>query len=110
MDTGAQPALNQALQQLWIKFLPQMEERVSAMESANRALAEGVLSPEQRSEAAMAAHKLAGVLGTFGLGEGTELAREAELIYSRESGAKPEDAGQLDSITRQLTELIRNHS
>ena len=47
---------------------------------------EGSLTAEQREQASSAAHKLAGVLGTFGLDEGTNLAREAEILYSSGSG------------------------
>ena len=43
-------------------------------------------SPYRHQEAAKAAaHKLAGVLGTFDLTRGTDLARELEATYSRES-------------------------
>ena len=52
----------------------------------------------------MAAHKLAGVLGTFGLTKGTILAREAEMLYSGD--ADPASAPQLAEIAAQLQALI----
>jgi HPt (histidine-containing phosphotransfer) domain-containing protein len=75
-------SLAEALNRLWSQFLPQIEERVSTLESAAAALAEVSLTPAQCEEASSAAHKLAGVLGTFGLDQGTELAREAESLYA----------------------------
>ncbi len=75
-------ALAEAMNRLWSQFLPQIEERVSTLEDAAAALAEGSLTASQCEEAGSAAHKLAGVLGTFGLDQGTELAREAEQLYS----------------------------
>jgi len=106
MEAGTQAAIREALDQLWVKFLPQMEERLGVLQVANRALAEGSLSLEQRSDAVSAAHKLAGVLGTFGLGAGTELAREAEVLCSRDLSAEPEARKKLDTITMQLSELV----
>jgi HPt (histidine-containing phosphotransfer) domain-containing protein len=84
MATAGQPSLNEAMNRLWTRFLPQIEERVAVLETAASALDQGPLSPAQREEASSAAHKLAGVLGTFGLDEGTVLAREAEDYYSGE--------------------------
>jgi HPt (histidine-containing phosphotransfer) domain-containing protein len=108
MEPIAKPALNEVLGQMWAKFLPQMEERVATLESADQALAAGTLSIEQRAAANAAAHKLAGVLGTFGLTRGTILAREAEIIYSGEPETDPEAAAQLRQISAQLRVLIQN--
>ncbi|MDR3726256.1 MAG: Hpt domain-containing protein [Terracidiphilus sp.] len=98
--------LSEALDRLWIQFLPQMTERVSTLESAGSALAAGTLSVEQRAEANTAAHKLAGVLGTFGLTKGTVLAREAEILYSGEPDADQEDAARLTVIAAQLRTIV----
>lgn len=107
METGAQAAIREALEQLWVKFLPQIEERLAVLEAASRALSEGSLSDAQRNEAASASHKLAGVLGTFGLEEGTDLARQAEVLYSEGPSAGPEVASRLASITAALSELVQ---
>ncbi|HVU47708.1 MAG TPA: Hpt domain-containing protein, partial [Terracidiphilus sp.] len=71
-----QPDLTAALDRLWVRFLPEIRERVTIVESAIQTLSSGALSAEQKEAAASAAHKLAGVLGTFSLHRGTELARE----------------------------------
>jgi HPt (histidine-containing phosphotransfer) domain-containing protein len=102
-----QQALNEALDRLWKQFLPQIEERVAAIESAGRALASGELTDLQRDAAHAAAHKLAGVLGTFGLTKGTILAREAEFLSSGD--ADPASASQLSEIAAQLKALIAPH-
>ena len=84
-------ALADALNRMWAKFLPEIEERVAVLEHAATAASKGSLDADLRAEASSAAHKLAGVLGTFGLDEGTVLAREAESLYARESsGAAPD--------------------
>jgi HPt (histidine-containing phosphotransfer) domain-containing protein len=107
MGSSAQSPFNEALNQLWARFLPQIEERVAIFEAANRALAAGTLSDEERTAAAAAAHKLAGVLGTFGLAEGTDLAREAELAYSGKFPAGLGMLPRLEAIAQELTEMIR---
>lgn len=101
-----QPELSGALDKLWQQFLPQMHERLSAIDAAVVALAEGTLTVDQRAAANSAAHKLAGVLGTFGLTRGTVLAREAEMIFSSESESYEENLPTLRDIAAQLREMI----
>jgi HPt (histidine-containing phosphotransfer) domain-containing protein len=84
-----QPSLAGALDVLWAKFLPENEERVATLEAASAASARGSLSEDEREAAGSAAHKLAGVLGTFGLTRGTELARELEQMFSQPAGLIP---------------------
>jgi HPt (histidine-containing phosphotransfer) domain-containing protein len=96
--------LSVALERLWKQFMPQIEERVAILEAASSALSGGKLTDDQRDAAQTAAHKLAGVLGTFGLTKGTILAREAELLYSGD--ADPASAVQLTAISAQLRVLV----
>ena len=78
--------LAEAMNRLWSKFLPQMEQRAAD------------------------AHKLAGVLGTFGLNEGTDLAREAESLYGGSLDGNPIATSRLRAIAEQLQAMIANHS
>ena len=96
--------LNAALDRLWAQFLPEIEQRVARLESACSALAGGELKQNLRDAAHSAAHKLAGILGTFGLTKGTILAREAEMLYSGD--ADPASAAQLTDITAQLRVMV----
>ena len=81
-----------ALDRLWERFLPEIRARVEILESAARSGANGEITSEQRAQAAGAAHKLAGTLGTFGLARGTSLARELECLYAGGDGLTPEIA------------------
>ncbi len=76
--------LAEAMNRLWTKFLPQMEERVATLQRAAESAANGTLDAAEQQAASSDAHKLAGVLGTFGLQEGTDLAREAENLYEND--------------------------
>lgn len=97
------PAMLEALGRLWTKFLPEIENRMAILESGARSLESGSLSADEREAAHQAAHKLAGVLGTFGLHHGTELARQAELGFSNE---KPVSSGELSTWVAELRLLI----
>jgi HPt (histidine-containing phosphotransfer) domain-containing protein len=98
--------MSDALNRLWKQYLPTMEERVAILGTAARNLATRELSEAERASANSAAHKLAGVLGTFGLTKGTVLAREAEILYSGDNGTDPENAQQLAKIAVELKTMI----
>jgi HPt (histidine-containing phosphotransfer) domain-containing protein len=106
MDTREQHTMSEALDRLWNQFRPEMDERVGLLEAANQALAANKLSIHQRGEANSAAHKLAGVLGTFGLTKGTVLAREAEVMYSGDADPDPNSLSRLNEIAQQLKAIV----
>jgi HPt (histidine-containing phosphotransfer) domain-containing protein len=106
MSTDAQAAMATAVNRMWVQYLPLMEDRVEALEIAASAFAKHTLSIEQHDAAKSAAHKLAGVLGTFGLTRGTVLARELEIMYSRQSGPDPALAEQLAEIATELRRIV----
>ena len=94
------------MNRLWAKYLPQMEERVSTLQRAAANLAKGSLTSVQQQAASSDAHKLAGVLGTFGLAEGTELAREAENAYAGSLEGNISAATRLGEIAEQLRKMV----
>lgn len=102
----AQLALSAALDRMWAQYLPQVEERVEILAGAAQANAAGPLSADHQKAAQSAAHKLAGVLGTFGLTRGTVLARELEIMYSRQADTDPEMAERLASIAAELKAIV----
>jgi HPt (histidine-containing phosphotransfer) domain-containing protein len=106
MASDAQANLSAALDRMWARFLPQMQERVDTLDAAAQAFAAGPLSVETQQKAQSAAHKLAGVLGTFGLTRGTVLARELEILYSRKNDPDPELATRLASNAAELRAII----
>ena len=106
VEEGGRNALEKAIHRMWGQFLPDLQERVALMESAARALTAGSCTPQQLEEAYFAAHKLAGVLGTFGLMEGTKLAREAENLYAAGAERTAQESARLESIAAQLGRMI----
>ena len=93
---------------LWVRFLPEITERVAVLEAAAQAAREGTLTGKQREAAQAAAHKLAGVLGTFGLTRGTVLARELELTFARESSPRRDAGAKLAEIAAELRSMIES--
>jgi HPt (histidine-containing phosphotransfer) domain-containing protein len=116
MERSAQPGspanadLAQALDRLWGRFLPEMRARASVLAAAAAALAENNLTAAQCEAAHAAAHKLAGVLGTFNLTHGTVLARELEISFSREGGPDRDIANRLADAARELLTMIENRT
>ena len=111
MGDSSASQLSEAMNRLWQKFLPQMEERVATLQAAAEQMAAGAaLSQEEQRMASADAHKLAGVLGTFGLKEGTELAREAESLYSEPLDADPATAERLATIAKRLKLVIASRA
>ena len=74
-----------ALAALWVQYRPTILARVVAVEQAITAAQGGALSDELRQKAHGEAHKLAGSMGTFGFGQASDLAREAEDILDPEA-------------------------
>jgi HPt (histidine-containing phosphotransfer) domain-containing protein len=108
VDDAQGSPLAEAMNRLWAKYLPQMEERVGTLQRAAESLANGTLTARRQELAGADAHKLAGVLGTFGLNEGTELAREAESLYGGSLDENPAVVSRLQAIAEQLRSMITN--
>jgi HPt (histidine-containing phosphotransfer) domain-containing protein len=105
--TPANANLNEALDRLWERFLPEIEERVGLLDAALALLDKGRLAAAEREAAHSAAHKLAGVLGAFGLARGTELARELEIAFSSD-GIDRDSAAHLSGYAAELRTLIES--
>jgi len=104
------PALSHALDLLWERFKPEIEQRVAVLESAAAAEAAHSLSGGELEAAQSAAHKLAGVLGSFGLAEGTAMAREIETICSTEAPTASAGADRFLSLAAQLRAIVESRA
>ena len=99
-------SVSDLLDQLWVKFLPQIQDRASTLQRAAIALADGSLSPDLRADAHAAAHKLAGSLGTFGFTAVGELAREAEALLAGNAPFEAAAQSRLTQISADLESLL----
>ena len=99
-----------ALDELWPRTRATMLARVDVLEQAGRAAADGRLIGALRQRAADEAHRLAGALGTFGLPEGTRLARELETRYAGGSYLTAVDGAELTEAAARLRSEIERRS
>ena len=99
-DPSEQARLQDALAAIWIRSRPALLERQATIARALEALAGGARDSQLTDTAQIEAHKLAGLLGTLSLPEGTELAR---AIEQRLAVATP--APDFDELRRLAAEL-----
>jgi HPt (histidine-containing phosphotransfer) domain-containing protein len=90
--------MSDMLSELWAKSREQVMARVAVIESAAVALHAGTFDAEQRAAAERDAHKLAGVAGTFGYWDATDLAREAENLFSGADAISEDGARRIETI------------
>jgi HPt (histidine-containing phosphotransfer) domain-containing protein len=93
--------LDDAMARIWDRSRPLTRERLAKVEAAVALITRGRCPAGTLEEAQHAAHQLAGSLGTFGLQDGTLLARqiETELKEGR-------DPDRLTSLTGRLRALL----
>jgi HPt (histidine-containing phosphotransfer) domain-containing protein len=108
-QSEAQKKLHDLLASLWeqrrsvvLDRLLFLQQTVAALESSPEADPGG----QKRKAGADVAHKLAGILGTFGLPRGTDLAREAELLLEKPGAIESTGLHRLRELTVQLGKLI----
>lgn len=78
------PSLQEALAEAWEELKPNVLKQVVVLEEAVAAVLLGRLSAEVRRQASSEAHKLAGLVGSFGFSKGTELSRQIEDLLQSE--------------------------
>jgi HPt (histidine-containing phosphotransfer) domain-containing protein len=89
---------------LWERSRHTVAERAQLLQSAGELWNDNQLDAATKLRAVDSAHKLAGVLGTFGLPRGTDLAREAELLFGQST---PPDKAEIERLQLLLAELTR---
>ncbi len=89
---------------LWERSRHTVAERAALLQSAGELWNDNQLDAATKLRAVDSAHKLAGVLGTFGLPRGTDLAREAEGLFGQST---PPDKAEIERLQVLLAELTR---
>lgn len=99
---GREYELTQRILKLWERYKQLCMERLSVIEEACTAASSTTLDDETRGKAESAAHKLAGVLGSIGLPEGSKIASEIEALLQPGGTLAP---GQLLRLSELVTDL-----
>ncbi len=108
-QTEAQKKLHDLLATLWEQRKNILIERLTTLQESIAGL-EAPAAEASRKLGAETAHKLAGILGTFGLPQGTEIAREAEVTLEKDGALSPQEIARLHQITEQLAKLLDQRS
>lgn len=98
------PQIHAMLAELWGQTRPTVLGRVDRLKQAITALRDGTLDAEARDSARADAHKLTGLLGTYGLGAGSDLARTVELRLA--AGVTHEDAPELGRLVDGIRSIV----
>jgi HPt (histidine-containing phosphotransfer) domain-containing protein len=98
--TPPSDAFAATLARVWDQSRPALMERVDAIERAVSATGEGRADADLTEAGRSEAHKLAGLLGTFGRARGTELARTLEARLG--AGPAPAEAPELAALAAGL--------
>ena len=91
---------------LWERSRHTVVERAALLCTAGDLLVDNRLDQATQRSAVDSAHKLAGVLGTFGLPRGTDLAREAEELFGQSMPPSKPEVERLQVLLSELTHLI----
>jgi HPt (histidine-containing phosphotransfer) domain-containing protein len=97
------PDLSAAIEAIWVRHRDLMFSRMSQIDDALGAAANGRLDSETRAAAHRDAHKLAGALGTFGLHDGTRCARHIEAALAGDTALDVTDL--MDAARRLRAQL-----
>jgi HPt (histidine-containing phosphotransfer) domain-containing protein len=94
------------LHTLWKSNYGTLLERIKVLRTAQEKLAADSLDGQTRKDAEDAAHKLAGILGTFGLPHGSTLASKIEAGLAKEAAPGAECAPQFVLWLDELEAII----
>jgi len=98
--------LQSMISALWERSRHTVVERAALLRKAGELLVDNRLDQATQRSAVDSAHKLAGVLGTFGLPRGTDLAREAEELFGQPMPPGKPEIERLQVLLTELTHLI----
>jgi HPt (histidine-containing phosphotransfer) domain-containing protein len=98
------------LEEIWRRSRPTVLERMALLHSACETLAIDPNNAEARSNGREAAHKLSGVLGVFGLPQGTQLASSIEFLLKSDQPLTAEDLATLRAEIAELDAEIASRS
>ena len=102
--------VRQVLQELWEANRGTIAERIAAIRSAYDLLSGAGLDASTREKAISAAHKLAGVLGTFGFPRGSELALQTQLLLEVDGPVVPAEIARLKAMLDELAVIVTTQS
>lgn len=113
MNDAAESPENQLqamLRALWRNNRATIDERMQRLRETPSQITANQMDDTARKEAESAAHKLAGVLGTFGLPEGSRLASNIEALFAGDTTLDETTQHQLAQWLDELEKVLASKS
>jgi HPt (histidine-containing phosphotransfer) domain-containing protein len=110
MNEDAATKIAARLTELWRTSRPTIMERMAILHSSCDSLTRNPLNTEARALGLETAHKLSGVLGVFGLPQGSEIASAIEFQLKSEEPLTPGDLTDLRDRIADLEAVIAARS
>ncbi|BAZ06474.1 response regulator [Calothrix sp. NIES-3974] len=98
-----------AIAQIWQRHQPRVQEQLAVLTQTVTAAQNQQLSPQLQNTARQEAHSLAGSLGTFGIGNGSIIARQIETILQSHQDFSTQEVAHLSDLVDQLHQEINQH-
>jgi DNA-binding response OmpR family regulator len=106
LTNQAQAEVEAAIQTVWLKLKETLPETfVNFDQICTQAIANLTLDPLLRQQVILEAHRLAGSLGSFGVG-GSDLARHIEQLLRANTSLTPPEALQLSAWVEALKQVV----
>lgn len=105
-STSAQSLLAAKLSELWLASRSTILQRLADLRSAHEDLTLNLDNEDARHRGRDVAHKLAGVLGTFGLPQGSKIASAIETTLTDAAPLTPADISTLGAHIAELDAVI----
>ncbi len=99
-------SISPELMPIWERVREQYSARITVLEQAVTALAEGTLTEALQQQAAREAHTLIGSLGSFGFAAAARLSRQVEQGFKAEPGPNQAQATPLAGLLKELRQLL----
>ncbi|MGA7523072.1 MAG: Hpt domain-containing protein [Acidobacteriaceae bacterium] len=110
MSEVAAEKIASRLAELWQSSRPTILERMAVLHATGEALGTNPLDRQARDRGREAAHKLSGVLGIFGLPQGSEIAFTLEEQLKSAAPFLPDDLLSLRTRIAELDAVIASKS
>jgi DNA-binding response OmpR family regulator len=98
----------EALIKTWEQFKPNISKRLAVISAAKDALVNNSLTTELQQQARVAAHKLAGSLGSFGFPEGSKIAKTLEELLIEDLSFNLAKIEQFSTLLTDLSQEIEH--
>jgi DNA-binding response OmpR family regulator len=102
MHAAPREEVEAALAAVWERSRPAAFDRLDVVERAIVSMVDGSLGAAERRNAESEAHRLAGLLGTFGSHDGTRLARQIEHVLAGTAPLTRPDGARLAKLAGSL--------